>query len=248
MLVLISSFIFFIYLYQRKMFRKKKAFEEIERLFKNLELQSAYQVIQGQDEERKKIAADVHDNLGSMIATLVMYNEQIAKQPSMDDTHRLNLLSRKILNNLGTDVRKIVNSLDSGALRDFGLASALNQLCETIANTQKVKLTSVVDVENSIKAENSFHLYRITQELFTNTLKHSQATEVRFEITQINNEITIIYEDNGVGFDPVLKNGKSMGLQNIQSRVNHLQGELKIKSSPSNGSTFIIEIPAQHGN
>ncbi len=229
------------------MLRKKKAFEEIEKLFKNQELQSAYMVIQGQDEERRKIAADVHDNLGSMIATLKMHNDNIARYTSVDDIHRANQLGRSILDSLGSDVRKIVNSLDSSSLRDFGLSSALNQLCETITNTQKVKLTSVVDISKPISAEDSFHLYRITQELFTNTLKHAQATEVRFEITQINNELSIIYEDNGVGFDPILKSGKSMGMQNIQSRVSRLQGELKIQSS-SNGSTFIIEIPSPHGN
>jgi len=85
------------------------------------------------------------------------------------------------------------------------------------------------------------------QELFTNTLKHAQATQIRFEITQLNDEITIIFEDNGVGFDVEAAAHKSMGLQNIRSRVSRLQGDLKIQSSP-NGSTFIIEIPIGHAN
>jgi signal transduction histidine kinase len=90
-------------------------------------------------------------------------------------------------------------------------------------------------------------LYRIVQELFTNTLKHAQATQIRFEITQVDGEITIIHEDNGIGFDVENAYNKSMGLKNIQSRVNRLHGDLKIQSSP-NGSTFIVEVPIAHGH
>ncbi|MDZ7650379.1 MAG: ATP-binding protein [Cytophagales bacterium] len=85
-------------------------------------------------------------------------------------------------------------------------------------------------------------MYRIVQELFTNTLKHSEATLMRFEITQVNGDISLIHEDNGVGFNVEAQPSGSMGLQNIRSRIKRLNGELKIQSS-SLGSTFIIEIP-----
>ena len=248
MLLMAVAIIAMAFLFQRKLIRKERAYRDIEKLLQKQELQSAYVLIQGQDEERKRIASDVHDNLGSLLATIKIYSDLVVKNKVDEKEDNLNEQINRLIVNLIAEVRKIAHSLDSGTLTNFGLDAAIGQLCETITNSGKINVDSIIDVHQLPKdGESSLNIYRIVQELFTNTLKHAQATKIRFEITQLNDEITIIYEDNGIGFDVEAESHKSMGLQNIRSRVNRLHGELKIQSS-ANGSTFIIEIPMGHAN
>ncbi|HEY8934925.1 MAG TPA: ATP-binding protein [Cyclobacteriaceae bacterium] len=248
MLLMLVAIIAIAFLFQRKLIKKERAYRDIEKLLQKQELESAYVLIRGQDEERKRIASDVHDNLGNLLATLKIYSDLVLKKPSEAEVDRLNNEINHLIENLTTEVRKIAHSLDFSTLKNFGLTAAIEQLCEAITNSGKINVTSIIDVQRSPEDGDSLlNLYRIVQELFTNTLKHAQASQIRFEITQVNSEITIIHEDNGVGFDVEAAANKSMGLQNIQSRVNLMHGDMKIQSSP-NGSAFIIEIPIPHGN
>src|SRR5437879_2775916 len=229
MLLMAVAIIAMAFLFQRKLIRKERAYRDIEKLLQKQELQSAYVLIQGQDEERKRIASDVHDNLGSLLATIKIYSDLVVKNKGDENVDNLNGQINRLIVILIAEVRKIAHSLDSGTLTNFGLDAAIGQLCETITNSGKINVDSIIDVHQLPKdGESSLNIYRIVQELFTNTLKHAQATKIRFEITQLNDEITIIYEDNGIGFDVEAASHKSMGLQNIRSRVNRLNGELKI--------------------
>jgi hypothetical protein len=248
MLLMVVAIIGFAFFFQRKLINKERAYRDIEKLLQKQELQSAYSLIQGQDDERKRIASEVHDNLGSMLATAKIYSGLTLKEQSTDEVNRLNRELNELILKLTVEVRKISHSLYANTLKNFGLAAAIEQLCQAISNSSKINVVSIIDVNQTPGGEPMLHIYRIVQELFTNTLKHAQATAVRFEITQINGgEITIIYEDDGIGFDVQAAHTSSMGLQNIRSRVQRLHGEIKIDSS-SRGSTFIIEIPLPHDN
>jgi two-component system, NarL family, sensor kinase len=247
LLVMITFVISFAFLFQRRLIRKQKEFSEIEAMLKKQELASTYALIRGQDDERKRIASDIHDNIGSMLATLKIYSDLIVKRPQDDESFHLNQKINWLIEGLILDIRKISHSLDTGTLTDFGLRKAIEQLCETIHNSRKVDLKCILDLESPIGADASLHLYRVIQELFTNTLKHARATRIRIEITEVTGEISIIYEDNGIGFDPATQSNTSMGLRNIRSRILKLGGELSIQSSPL-GSTFIIEIPFKNAS
>lgn len=233
--------ILFAYFIQQKLIRKERAYRDIEKLLQKQELLSAYALIEGQDQERKRIAAEVHDNVGSLLATLKIYHDLVINQELDPETQRLSGKIDQIITQVTTEIRKISHSLDSGTLQQFGLKAAIEQLCEAIRNSGKITIDLVIDLHGVIDAEHALHIYRITQELFTNTLKHARATKIRYEITFVDGEISIIHEDNGVGFNHTqIREG--MGLQNIRSRVSKLNGDLKIHSSHT-GSTFIIEIP-----
>jgi two-component system NarL family sensor kinase len=248
MLLLIFSFILFIFLYQRKILKKKKAFEGIEKLLQKQELQSAYNLIKAQDNERKRVASDVHDNLGSMLATLKIYTDLTVREKDDTELRKLAKHCNGLVLKLITEVRQIAHSLDGSTLKNFGLETAIKQLCEAISNSGKLRVMAIIDIHDApTEGQMILDIYRVTQELFTNTLKHAQATDVRFEITQVKDEISMIYEDNGVGFQVEEAKKKSMGLQNIASRVDRLHGTLSIESSEK-GSTFIVEIPYYHDN
>jgi len=241
MVLMMVAIIAFIYLFQRKLSAKAKAYVEIEQLMQKQELRSAYFLIQGQEQERKRIAAELHDNIGGILSTLKIYSDLLVKQSEPGEIERLNTKINTISDNLTTEVRKLSHQLDLRTLSGFGLQVAVGQLCDAINDSGKIVVTSVIDIETIVKEEISLNLYRIVQELFTNTLKHAMATQARIELSLIDQDITMIYEDNGKGFDIHDPAIMGMGMQNIYSRANHINGKLTVDSS-ANGTTYIIEL------
>jgi signal transduction histidine kinase len=244
----ISAVIFFAFIFQRKLFRKQKAYQEIEKLLKKEELKSAYALMEGGEQERKRIAEDLHDNLGSILATLRMYADTFLEQ---EKPAELQLVAQKIgllTEQAAEETRRISHNLDSGLLKHFGLKLALTQLCEAINASRKITVDAVLDITQEVEGELSLNAYRITQELFSNTLKHARASKVRLELTQIPGEyLSLIFEDNGKGFSPRNSSSKGLGLQHLQARVDRFNGEITIESTENIGTTIIIEIPLQHG-
>lgn len=240
MILMMLAIIMFALAFQRKLARKAKEYREIEKLMQQQELNSAYSLIEGQEQERKRIAAELHDNIGGLLATLKIYSDLTLNKKEVEDIKRLNNKINEVSISLGEEVRKLSHELDLRTLSGFGLKVAIEHLCEAITDSGKLLVAPFVDIQKPMIELHSLHLYRIIQELITNTLKHSGATRVRVELTQIDEYITLIYEDNGHGFDLNLSE-KGMGMKNINARVNQINGKLTFDSS-SNGTTCIIEI------
>jgi len=128
------------------------------------------------------------------------------------------------------------------------LEAAIGQLCETITNSGKIKVDSIIDIQQALKdGESLLNIYRIVQELFTNTLKHAQATQIRLKLPSSMTRSPSFLKTMVSALmwrQPLINR---WGYKTFGSRVSRLQGDLKIQSSP-NGSTFIIEIPIGHAN
>lgn len=244
MLVMFVAIIWFAFVFQRKLIRKERAYRDIEKLLQKQEIKSAYLIIEGQEQERKRIAADIHDNVGNLLATLKIYSDLVLKKERDAETKRLNQKINDIADSVTAEIRKISHSLDSSVVDNFGFKAAIEQLAEAIQNSGKIEFTIHSDISGALTGDTSVHLYRIIQELITNTLKHAQATRARLEVSQVNGELNIIFEDNGIGFNIETVKTHGLGLQSIRSRINHLQGEMKIQSTTS-GSVFIIDLPLQ---
>ncbi|MES2651071.1 MAG: ATP-binding protein [Bacteroidota bacterium] len=240
MLAMIIAIIWFVYSYQRKLSLRNAEYKAIEELMQRNELKSAYAVIEGQERERKRIAAELHDNIGGLMSTLHIFSDLAHKETSIEDVKRLNSKVNEVSLQLITEIRKLAYELDLRTLSGFGLRVALEQLCESIHALKKLDVVSIIDLKQPIEDIVSMNLYRIIQELFTNTLKHAQAGKVRLELAEIESELTLIYEDNGKGFDTRLL-PIGMGLENIRKRTQAINGQLTMDSSQY-GTTFIIEI------
>ncbi len=238
MVVMMMAIIWFVYIYQRKLAARAKAYAEIEKLMQEQALQSAYSVIEGQDLERKRIAAELHDNIGSLLATLKIYSDLSISNP--EEGERLNGKINTLSEQLSNEVRKLSHKLDFRTLSGFGFPVAVAQLCEAISVSGKLNATSFIDLQKKLNDTVSLNLYRIIQELFTNTLKHADASKARVEVTAIDNELTLIYEDNGKGFN-VQQATAGMGMQNIQQRAHLINGRLTFDSG-ERGTTCIIEL------
>ena len=199
-------------------------------------------MLDGQDKERKRIAAELHDNLGSILVTLSMYADTLSNEANeqvKDITDRIGEASKQA----NEEVRKISHSLDSGLLNYFGLKTAISQLLEAVKLSKNIDIHQEIQLKDHFTNETGLNVYRMVQELVTNSLKHSECSEIRLEINQLNGDINLIFEDNGKGFEVDMAR-KGMGLSNIEKRVEKLNGQLTIDSKVGRGVTFIIDVPA----
>jgi len=240
--ILIITVIGFLFVRQRRKLAKAASEQQINDLLQQQEIKTAYALLEGQDQERKRIASELHDNLGSILTSLNMFSDAMqTKEDPQQMAHIADKISETSLL-ANEEVRKISHSLDSGLLKHFGLKTAITHLMEAVGSSKEITIETELQIEEDLKNETSLEIYRIVQELVNNTLKHAKCTKVRLDISHVDQEITLIFQDNGVGFD-LEKVEKGLGLKNLDKRTKKLDGELSIESQLEKGSTFIIEIP-----
>ncbi|RPH33039.1 MAG: tetratricopeptide repeat protein [Bacteroidales bacterium] len=222
--------------------------QKIKELLKDQELKSMSAMLEGQEGERKRIAQDLHDRLGSMLSMVKLHFKSVEENIQALRENNMVMYSKanNLLDEACEEVRKIANDLISGVLNKFGLIPALNNLKESIEATGQLKI-EVFNFgfdENRLEYNIEINLYRIIQELISNILKHSKASEVSIQLLKKEKRLNIVVEDNGIGFDVnQIKNKKGIGLRNIESRVDTLNGELNIDTGKGAGTTITIEIP-----
>ncbi len=236
--------------------RKKKIVEQdkllqIQKLETNLKEQELHEIdvmLEVQEKERQNIANELHDNLGSMLATLKLNFENL-KLHGKDAAKNLTPLYEKtdtLLEEAYQKVRTISHLKNLGVIGSEGLVVAVKTMAEKMSILDKLRINVIPHGLNE-RLENPLEitLYRIIQELCTNIIKHSEANEVNIYLTQHNSsELNIIIEDNGKGFDPKTVIEKSgIGLKSIEKKVEQLNGTFTIDSIISKGTTIIIDIP-----
>lgn len=219
--------------------------QHVEQLLKEQELIGINAMLEGQENERDKIAEELHDTIGSSLATLKLYIESMDDVEGNGDYHKLHQKASLLLEETYDDVRKIAHSKSAGVLIRKGLVPAVESMAMKISETQKIE-SQVIGTGLEDRLENSVEIgvFRTIQELLSNAVKHSDASEVVVQITQHDDILNIIVEDDGLGFDP--KNIEwGLGYTNIQNRMDNLSGELTIDSSPGNGTTVILNVPVK---
>lgn len=214
--------------------------QEFEKKIQKLELKGIEDIITIQESERTRIANDLHDNLGSKIATLKLLIEQLKNTHiSKNDFDKVLALADDTYN----EVRKIAHNKKFGTLINEGLIEATKKLADNLSIIENLNI-EIIDINTSKSINNSIEiqLFRIIQELLANIVKHAKASEAIITFSQSDNVITILIEDNGIGFKPSInKNG--FGLNSVQKRVDSLQGTFNIDSNTESGTTIIITIP-----
>jgi signal transduction histidine kinase len=143
-------------------------------------------------------------------------------------------------------VRSVAHAKNSGVIAKQGLLVAVQNMANKISAANQLQV-QVVDHGLDNRLENSLELtlFRIIQELVTNVIKHAEATEVTIHLTNHEDFINIMVEDDGKGFNPqqITKTNAGMGISSIDKRVEHLEGKLTIESEKNKGTTIIIDIP-----
>ena len=238
-LIIVSILIYILLNYRRKQ-QRIAAENQIQELLSEQETKATYALLEGQDKERKRIAEELHDNLGSILVTLNMYADALQHRGA-DEIPAIAGKIAEAAQMANTETRKISHSLDTGMLKHFGLETAVLQLSEAVSTARDILFKPVIQTEK-VSSELAIEIYRIIQELVNNSLKHAHCSKIQLELTQVDDSLSVIYEDDGIGFQKD-QSSKGMGLNNIENRVQRMDGELTIDSAPGKGSTFIVEIP-----
>jgi len=247
-LAVIAGLLFFNYKKQQNLKNKlatqeaKAKESEIENLKKENKLISMSSMIEGQEEERKRIAQDLHDNIGTLMTSIKMKFLSIQKE--IESIQKMNIADEldSMINSASQEVRRISHRMTPKILEHAGLHDSVKEL-ELQLTENKIKVKSHVDVLKSIDNEKmELNVYRIVQEAYNNIIKHSGADTVSIVSNIKENKLILRIRDNGKGISQEKWDDKNtLGLNGIKSRVNYLNGEIKLVED--SGTHFKITLP-----
>ena len=217
---------------------------QIRELEKDKQLVAVDSMLQGQEEERSRLAKDLHDGLGGLLSG-VKFSLSNMKDNLVITPDNMAVFERSLdmIDTSIKELRRVAHNMMPEMLTKFGLDEALKEYCNTInaTNLLSVKYQSL-GMDTRIEKSSEIIIYRIIQELLNNIMKHAMAKEAMVQLIREDGRFSIIVEDNGKGFDTaLLKNNKGAGLINIQSRVDYLKGRLDIHSEAGKGTLVNIE-------
>ncbi len=204
-------------------------------------------MIKGQEKERQIISEELHDDLGSNFATLKLHIENLLHNKKLEEKGKKEILEKScaLLDDAYQKVRDISHVKSMGMVAQKGLVLALEKLGEQISSKGNVEVhVDVFGFEKITGNPLKILLYNTIQELLTNAIKHAKASQINIQITQHENELNVLVEDNGRGFaysGKTLENG--MGLYNIKNKIEHLKGTFIVDSILGHGTTININIP-----
>ncbi|MDX2247141.1 MAG: sensor histidine kinase [Bacteroidia bacterium] len=205
-------------------------------------LATAAALLKGQEEERSRLARDLHDGLGGRITGVRQYVQSLAGQPAEMLATSLNRAVGE-LDRCTSELRHIARNMMPEALTRFGLKEALEDYCDHLQEASEAEIHFFTSgLEERLPENKEIMLFRIVQELLNNAVKYSGASEIIAQITRDGDRVHITVEDDGKGFDPqILQKSPGVGWMNIISRVQYLNGVLDWHTAPGQGLSVNIE-------
>lgn len=244
---LVFFYIFgFLLLYERKRQRHKSTIKDLE-ISNQKNLLTA--VINAQENEKEYFAEELHDSIGQLLSTINLnlntLKHHFAAIENLHPDAKNNLdLTHEITRTAIQEVRNISQKLMPVILNDFGLNAALIDMVHKINEAGNLHVILKYELgEERLSAELEKALFRISQELLNNTIKHAKANHVTIQIKAQPQTILYNYTDDGIGFDKTEVKGGSVGLKSIESRVNSVKGQLIIESEKKMGIKVHISLP-----
>lgn len=219
---------------------------QIQQLQNEQESLALKSMIKGEEEERQRIARDLHDGLGGLLSTLKISLGYVL--PGLQDKIKDKVYqSLQIADKATVELRQIAHNLIPESLSRFGLITAIEDLTADITfhTDLEVEFQNINLVEDSIRTD-KVQLYRIIQELLNNVIKHARAQTVFVQMLQRDDKLICIVEDNGVGLKDKITSRQGMGMKNIDTRLKYLKGLINIDSDSDLGVTITISIPLAH--
>jgi len=237
-----------IFLLSYRNYKHKKKLQElrISELETDKMLTATEAVLKGEEQERSRLAKDLHDGLGGMLAG-IKYSFQTIKGNLIMTPQNQQSFERgmDMLDSSINEMRRVAQNMMPESLVKFGLDTALQDFCKDInlSGALQVSYQSIGLAGYQFEQTTAITIYRIIQELINNTLKHASAKTAIVQITKSGSLLAITVEDDGKGFDPkILDLSKGMGWVSIKHRVDFLKGRLDINSQHGNGTSVHIEV------
>jgi signal transduction histidine kinase len=225
--------------------RQKIQQQKITELEKDKHLLAIDAMLKGQEEERSRIAKDLHDGLGGMLSGVKLSFVNM-KENMVMDAESVSSFENSImqLDNTIAELRKVAHNLMPEALVKFGLKNAILDFCNAMQISSKTKIIfEQMGTERQLSNTADLYIYRIVQELINNAIKHAAPNQILVQLTKTTEKILLTVEDDGKGFNTEeLLIAKGIGMKNLQQRVDYFKGKVDIASQPAEGTSINIEL------
>jgi signal transduction histidine kinase len=201
-------------------------------------------VLSAQEDERRRLARELHDETGQALTSILLGLRGLEDAKDEETLRAAVGEVRELVRSTLQDVRRLAVELRPKALDDFGLVAAVERLTESFAEQTGIAVEFVPNVpESRFPPDVETALYRIVQESLTNVVKHARAGHVSVVLTQKDGSVSVVVEDDGVGFEPARARDGGLGLVGMRERVGLLGGRVAVESRPGAGTTFVAEVP-----
>lgn len=202
-------------------------------------------LLEGQEMERRRLAKEIHDGIGPLMSTIRLNLDGVKTELAHTSSKTLQKVNNmgQLVQQVATDIRQISHALMPSALIDFGIVEAIEHLCSKIDDSEMLQIEFFhKGIDGRLAPNIELNIYRIIQELLNNSLKYAEAKYIQIQMVQRNKKIVLTVEDDGLGFDQnAIPNG--IGLRNIQTRVNLLNGYFTFDTQKGKGVFSTVEIP-----
>jgi signal transduction histidine kinase len=208
-------------------------------------------LIEAQEQERTRIARELHDDFSQRLALLAVELEELYQNPpiSSEIQRRMGVLQRQV-SEIATDIQTLSHELHSSKLEYLGIAVAMRGFCREFSERQDVEIDMRShDLPSSLSPDISLCLFRVLQEALHNSAKYSGVRRVEARLWGEPDEIHLTVSDSGAGFDSeAAKEGRGLGLISMKERLNLVNGSLSIDSQPKSGTTIHARVPLSSGH
>jgi PAS domain S-box-containing protein len=210
---------------------------------KDLERQVYVASVKAEEEERGRIAKDLHDGLGPLLSTCKIYLHNIRLSKFTENESKSYQKLGDLINESLIGVKEISNNLSPHILRNFGLVPALNSFIGKLSEFMHITIKCDFNAPNRYDEIVEITLYRISTELLINSFKYSEADLISISVLELDNKLKLFYTDNGKGFDyfETMNMKKGLGLFNINSRINSIGGTILFEAAKGSGVKVKIE-------
>ncbi len=240
--IIILSFTYLFYVSRIKQQQRNRLYED--KLRHSDELTKT--MLQAEVQERKRIASELHDGLGPLLSITKINVTNILEDDSLSNQRKRDLLNKTVTNLDDTlyEMKYISQNLAPMVLLEKGFEAAIKDLVAKIKHLKKYEVQyNINGLNGSLEPYMQHALYRTIQEVVNNVIKHADASEINLEILQSKHDITVMVEDNGVGFDIKGQNIEGLGLHNAESRIQGLNGSFFVDSLVGRGTIITIILP-----
>jgi two-component system, NarL family, sensor kinase len=228
-LLFVVTILFFI---QNRKYQQTLKGQELERLKKAQEIKELTAMMQGQEEERNRIAEDLHDRLGARLSAI--------KLLTLNNGQKNSALSEMVEDAI-KETREISHNLSTDMLTRFGLPNAIGDFVRTVNESSQIEGDfTTTNLEERLPKVFEKTIFYIVLELVNNTIRHSGASSFFIQLTRYKNEIDLIYEDDGDGFDAKQTTFVGMGMKNLKARVESIKGKINFDSMPGKGIQVVM--------
>ncbi|MDC8002452.1 histidine kinase [Aureisphaera galaxeae] len=237
--------ILFLVIYQKRIVAQENKLQKIENERQQVLLKAT---IEGQERERKRLAKELHDGIGSLLSglSLTLKFQKNKQTPNSEEAHFFEETCRLVDEGI-EDMRRVSHDFMPATIEEFGLITALQECIKPVNNSKALHVQMKIPKTAFPLPKNvALGVLRIFQELLQNTLKHAQASEVVTTLEFHPNRFRMLYTDNGIGMKAHEMDSHGIGMKSIQSRIQAMEGDFSLHSENKDGFAATVEVPINH--